>query len=303
MISALVVGYGSIGKRHTDILKRLGIDVAVYSKRIVEVEKSYNSLQTAVEEHKPNYIVIANETSLHLETLEALNEFSGKILIEKPVFSRYVNIDHEKKDSLFVAYNLRFHPILIKLKELLNTHKIISFHIYVGQYLPTWRPGTDYRKSYSASKKKGGGVLRDLSHELDYALWLCGDWKSVVALGGHFSDLEIDSEDIFNITMTTELCPLVNIQMNYLDRRPRREIIINTDKATINVDLINGTLEIDNEKVESKIERDYTYKMQHLAILNNEFDIICAFDEGLNVLKLIESVEESALKRKWITNG
>jgi len=113
-------------------------------------------------------------TCNHYNSFMELNEsgYSGKLLIEKPVFLEPCPIPQSGFEKVFVAYNLRFHPVIQKLHEFVKGKEVYSIQAYVGQYLPDWRPGTDYSKCYSASKAQGGGVLRDLSHELDYINWI-----------------------------------------------------------------------------------------------------------------------------------
>ena len=301
-MNVLIIGYGSIGSRHARLLSELGNKVSILSKHETDFNKSYKSIAQALESEKPDYIVIANKTGEHYPAfVELANyDYQGVVLVEKPLFHRLTDIPDNNFKKIFVAYNLRFHPIIQKLKELLQDEKIISVNVYAGQYLPDWRPGTDYRLSYSSQKKYGGGVLRDLSHELDYLNWLFAGWTSLTALGGHYSELEIDSNDIFNILMTTNLAPIVNVQLNYLDRTTRREIIINTDSFTVKADLISNTLQINNEIKEYNVNRDQTYINLHKAVLADNTQYLCSLDEGLEVLRLIEAAELSIQKRMWI---
>lgn len=299
---SLVIGYGSIGSRHTRILKELGYRVAVVSTREIDYELRYNNLEEAICFEKPKYIIVANQTSQHLSTLYELIKlnYKGTILVEKPLFGYSLEMPEHNFKKGFVAYNLRFHPIIQRIYELIKEEKIISVQAYVGQYLPLWRPQTDYRSSYSAKKDLGGGVLRDLSHELDYLNWLLGGWQKLSALGGHFSHLDIDSEDVSSVMMVTNKCPIVTLQMNYLDRVSRREILINTDRNTIKADLVNGVLWLDGQIEEYKIDRDYTYRCQHESILQSKFENICTFEEGLEIVKMIEAIEVSIKDRVWI---
>jgi len=140
-----------------------------------------------------------------------------------------------------------------------------------------------------------------LSHELDYAMWLLGSWRAVAALGGHLSHLEIDSDDIFSLMLVTERCPIVNIQVNYLDRITRREILINTDKHTIKADLVRGTLEVDGESEGFQVKRDDTYRLQHQAAMSRQLEALCTVSESLEVLGLIEGAERAAGRSEWVT--
>ena len=180
---------------------------------------------------------------------------------------------------------------------MLSGHKILSVQIYCGQYLPIWRPQRDYRQSYSAFRAEGGGVLRDLSHELDYMQWLFGPWKNVYAVGGKYSSLEIDSEDCCTILCQTSNVPVISVQLNYLDRRVQREIIVNTDIDTFKVDLIAGELfqegENGRQHYQFRTERNDTYLAMHTAILQHRTSEVCSFKEGLETVRLIEAIEKS----------
>lgn len=301
-MNVIVIGYGSIGSRHARLLGELGHHVAVVSARPVAVPNLFPDAATAIARHKPEYVVVANATQLHRDTLSTVRGlgYTGKVLIEKPVFDRYESVPAREAHNAFVAYNLRFSPVIQRLRGILLGEKILSVYAYAGQYLPEWRPTTDYRDSYSASAARGGGVLRDLSHELDYLNWMLGGWQKVSALGGRFSSLQINSDDIFTLLMSTPACPIVAVQVNYLDRVGRRFIIVNTDRHTIEADLISGTLQVDRDREVFMSERDGTYRTMHAALLAGDTASLCSIAEGLNTLKLIDAAERSALRAEWV---
>jgi predicted dehydrogenase len=298
-----VVGYGSIGRRHSRILKEFGLEVALVSRQELAGYKVFKTIEKALQKYRPEYIVIANETFLHYSALEVLDlfEYSGMVLIEKPIFEcTKPLISLNNRDSIAIGYNLRFHPLLASVREMLKQEKILSANIYVGQFLPNWRDN-DYRRSYSASEAKGGGVLRDLSHELDYCYWLFGDWIHMVTLGKKVSDLKIKGCDLYNLLIETSRCPSVNIQMSYLDLSPRRQIIINTAGRIIFLDLINNILSVDSNRDTLCIDKDFTYREMHRALLNEDFGVVCSFAEGLKTLTMIESAEESSRSGLWVS--
>ncbi|AOV08501.1 Gfo/Idh/MocA family protein [Sporosarcina ureilytica] len=298
----VVIGYGSIGQRHTRILNELGHRVAVVSRRKVDYPYLYSDIKNALLKEEPKYIVIANETSEHEVVLNRLADlgYKNKILVEKPLYPG--NNNQLDFASLFVGYNLRFHPLVQKLAEKIRKLQIVSVQCYVGQYLPTWRPGTDYTKSYSASRSKGGGVLRDLSHELDYLQFLFGEWQEMTALGGKFSDLNIESEDHFTFIYKTKNVPIVTLQMNYLDHLTQRSLIINTNTETYKVDFNNNTLQINGEILQFETGRDDTYRNQHMAVLNGKNEFLCTYEEGLNIVKMIEMAELASREKVWVSN-
>jgi len=302
-MKALVIGYGSIGQRHIRVLTELGCKVAVVSRRPIEYSLCFPNVLEALINWHPNYVVIASRTREHYEDIQILikNNFNGLVLVEKPLFERDIQIPENKFSRSAVAYNLRFHPLLQKLKGILaSASRVVTVNIYVGSYLPDWRSHTDYRNSYSAHRQAGGGVLRDLSHELDYVLWLFGSWRRLTATGGKFSTLEIDSDDVYSILMETDRCPLVSINMNYLERVPRREIFVNTDNQTIHIDLCQNKMEIDENQEVLTLERDATYRAEHQAILDGKLATLCSLEEARETLLTIEASEQAAISHTWI---
>jgi predicted dehydrogenase len=302
--SALIIGYGSIGRRHHDVLHQMGMEALICSRRKSEHFSAFTSLQEALDKVSPGYIVIANETSEHIKVLNAIHDhgYIGPILVEKPVFSTFdlPNWSAPFAERIRVGYNLRFHPALQKCKSILSEiGPPISIDIRCGQYLPDWRPDQDYRFTYSAKKSLGGGVLRDLSHEIDYCQWLAGGISDLFAVGGHFSRLEITSDDIFNIIGSTDLGSKFNIHLNYIDRVPSRTIVLNCECDTLSVDLISGELSSKQYGAFSfHVERNDTYKNMHESILKGE-NAGCTFGEGLSVLKVIDACEQSAISNSW----
>jgi len=302
-MNCLIIGFGSIGKRHKRLLERLGGDVSVVTRRIANGKNFYGSLEQAFSEKTFDYIVVANRTHEHYSALCALSEiaYTGRILVEKPMFDRIRVLPALDSKQVFVAANLRFHPVISRLPALLEARKILTIQIYVGQYLPDWRPNIDYRQCYSASRAAGGGVLRDLSHELDYLTWLTGKWRRLTAMGGKLSRLDIDSDDAYSLLVETEICPIASVNMNYLDRRPRREFIINLEGTSIKGDLIANTLEVDDQEMVLDGSLDDTYLDQHKAILNGNIEKLCTCGQAFDVLEMIENAETASRQKIWVS--
>jgi predicted dehydrogenase len=301
-VKALVVGYGSVGRRHSRLLAELGCNISVVSQHDSSAAAAYAKLEDALAAVDPKYVVICNATDRHYDTLGALadNGYTGAVLIEKPVFSHHTPIPPNRFERAYVGYNLRFHPIIRRLRDLLEGERIVSVQAYVGQYLPDWRPDSDYRVSYSASARCGGGALRDLSHEMDYLTWMAGRWRRVCALGGHLSPLEIDSDDVFAMMFETAGCPVLSLQMNYLDRRARRFLVINTHANTIGADLVRGSITVDRNETMFAVDRDDTYRAMHTALLEGDASALCTLDQGLDTLALIEAAELSVARGEWV---
>lgn len=296
---ALVVGFGSIGRRHARLLAEAGCEVAVVSRH---GGGAFSTVAAGVQGHDPDYVVVATETLDHARVLAELAEcgYGGRLAIEKPLFDLRREFPWCGFGPTVVAYPLRCHPAMLALKRELGDQPVLAAQFYVGQYLPDWRPGTDYRDSYSAHAVQGGGALRDLSHELDLANWLLGPWCRVAARGGHWSSLQIDSDDVFVLLSEHERCPAATIQVNYLDRRLRRTVLLHTDRHSYEVDLIGHSLQRDAEPPQVfAIERDVMFRVMHASMLDGDADHLCRVAEGLRVLEMVAAAERSARTATW----
>lgn len=299
--SVLVVGYGSIGARHARLLVDAGCNVAVVSKREVNFPKQFRTLEEGWLLHQPSLVILANPTAAHYAALVELVQlgYSESVLVEKPLFDKSTALPENKFRQLRVAYNLRFHPALIRLREVLQGQRVVSVQAYVGQYLPDWRPGVDYRNCYSAHAEHGGGALLDLSHDLDYLSWIFGSWRRVAAIGGKLSLLEITSDDMFSLLYESDLCPAICVQLNYLDKVGRRRAIVNTQLHTYEVDLRRSTLKFDEELQYFPTERDTTYRALHAAVLSGSPEQACTVQEALDTLALCDAAKDAAKGGHW----
>ena len=301
-VNVVVVGAGSIGSRHQRILKQLGHQVSSASANSPNAD--FRLLSDALERHSFDYAVIASKTSQHFQDLSTLirHKFNGRVLIEKPVFEKPYKLATDSFSFAAVGYNLRFHPAIIWLKDALpKLGKLSSANFYVGQYLPTWRPETDYRQSSSAQDISGGGVLRDLSHELDLAQHFFGDWQRLTAIGGKFSDLEITTDDTFSILLSSAKCNVVSVHLNYLDQIKQRHITVNGNNGTVSVDLVGNSAKFNEREVKFAVNADDSYISQHLAVISSDSKNICTLGEASKVVDTIEAIEDSAKKQRWVS--
>lgn len=296
----LLIGSGSISSRHEIILKNLGCDVFVVSRR---GKGNYTSISDALKNNLYSIAVIATETARHLHDLNELiiNGFEGLIVIEKPLFNNVVPVNQENiRNNIIVAYNLRFHPVVNTLMRYLekSTDRIIAAQLYAGQHLSLWRKGRCVKEVYSSSVKNGGGVLRDLSHELDLALYLFGPVSYVKALGGRCSEITVDSDDAWSIVSRHEKCPQITINLNYFDRPSRRFIHINTENETLTADLVDNTLVINGSMTsyDKDSNNSYISMWKNIkACLEGEWNgTLCTYKQGMDVMKYIQACENSA---------
>ena len=242
-MKVLIIGYGSIGKRHEEVLLSIdGIEqIDIVTQQTLVNKVTYINLEEVFEITKYDYYIIASQTSSHYEQLRYLeSKVSGKLIFcEKPLFKTKEQLQIVN-NLVYVGYVLRFHPLVKTLRELIKDKKVISVNVNCGQYLPTWRPESDYKDSYSAKKEEGGGVLLDLSHEIDYIQWLFGKIEELQSYQLKVSDLEIDSDDLTMIIGKTKKETIINMSIDYISKITYRKMLVHTFNERFDLDFINN---------------------------------------------------------------
>ncbi|KTL61790.1 hypothetical protein AA106_21965 [Photorhabdus laumondii subsp. laumondii] len=314
----LLIGFGSIGKRHYSLLEKRNdvecIDI-VSAHAEIKTAKIFPFLEHIPHSDLSKYhvFIICTETYKHEKNLKYINNSvkNKVILVEKPLSKSSVNLKTHNHNNIFVSYNLRFHPIINKIKEIINNKKILICNAVVGQYLPSWRENKNYLESYSASLEKGGGVLRDLSHEIDLVKYICGNIKLISALSSSHSDLNLKSDDICTILASNNHSAHIVIQMDYLALTHRRLVFIQTNNLTIKADLISNILEVTDIHKGlivynyDWIDRNYTYKSLHDELLNQSTpkSTITTFEDGNHTMKIIDIITDQYMEKNWLKNS
>lgn len=231
----LVIGAGSIGTRHARNLVELGQrDVIAYDpsadqRQTIERELGIETVAELSEgwARAPQVAIITSPTSLHVSLALEAAAHNCHYFVEKPLSDsldgtdELIRLTEERELTSLVGCNMRFHPGIRALKELVETNAlgtILSARVEFGQYLPDWRPTADYRVSYSARSELGGGIVLDAIHELDYATWLLGEVREVACFADHLSTLEIDTEDFASILLRFASGGIAEVHLDYVQR-------------------------------------------------------------------------------------
>jgi predicted dehydrogenase len=321
----LIVGLGSIGMRHLRLARELmpKADIRVFRHKTTNQIPEYsNGIFSSIEKailFSPQIAVIANPSSLHIATAKKFAEIGAHLFIEKPLSNSLVGVSQlleickKKNTYLLTAYNLRFLPSLQRFKDFIGENiigDISSVHCEVGQYLPSWRIDRDYKHSVSAQKKLGGGVLLELSHEIDYLRWIFGEVQWVKASLSKQSNLEIDVEDTAHIIMG--FMPLNNsnkliasVNLDFIRRDTTRLCTAIGEHGSLRWNGITGEVLLFKPE-DGKWSELYCYKNKQDESYLNEWSSFLAvitkgkapminIDEGLEVLKIIEAIRQSSL--------
>jgi predicted dehydrogenase len=249
-MKALVVGAGSIGRRHLQNLKALGI----VELAVVEPDKvrrvSVAGESAALEfQHlddglnwSPDFVVLATPTHLHAKQALRVAAAGFHLFVEKPLthtasgLAQMAELCQRGNLISLVGCNMRFHPGPAQVKELLLKNvigKILFARIQAGSYLPGWRPNTDYRANYAAREDTGGGCILDFIHEIDLTRWYLGEMQTVFCLAGHLSSLEIETEDVAALVCRHVSGSMSEIHLDYVQRSYERSCQIAGELGTI----------------------------------------------------------------------
>ncbi|PJZ45520.1 Gfo/Idh/MocA family protein [Leptospira brenneri] len=327
----LIVGLGSIGKRHLRLARELFPDAEIKVLRHkpgAETPEFADGCLADMEQvatFAPQIAVIANPAPFHISTALALVALDCHLLIEKPLsdttegVSSLIEKAHTRKLVLQVGYNLRFLPSLEKFRDCIHAGtigRILSIRCEIGQYLPSWRPQTDYRQNVSAQKDLGGGVLLELSHELDYLRWIFGDVSWVQAWLNRQSSLEIDVEDTAHLTLgfkpqvSGQVPPVASVSLDFIRHDRVRLCTVIGESGSLRWNGLTGEVEeyrVGDEawkKLFHYVQQgDDSYRAQwkhFLSCVEYGLNPLVNGEDGLAVLEIIEAVRKSSKEKSRV---
>ena len=321
----LIVGLGSAGSRHLRIARKLlpEADIRLYRHQMSGDSKVngfhiLGSFQDLIE-FAPQIAVIANPSSHHLGISQFLADRGTHLLIEKPISTSLVGIQkllntcNQNKLILMVGYNLRYSNSLLHYRDLIEANfigEIFSLRSEVGQYLPTWRPDTDYRNGVSAKQELGGGALLELSHELDYLQWIFGEIDWVNAILVQQSSLEIDVEDTVHVHLgfkpnSSQTQLIGSLNMDFIRHDHSRVCVAIGERGSLKWDGIKGEVSFFEKDAKSwrvlfseVSSKDETYTAEWLDLLAKISASKVPDRQDLEELRVMEAIECIRLSSK-----
>ena len=301
----LILGLGSIAQKHINALLEIDKNIEIFALRSSNNSKNNNRVinlynWSGVKAHNFNFAIVSTPSFFHLENILKLDELKIPLMIEKPIFINNDQINKFNKYNLslnksYVACNMRFHPLIVFLKNYLNSNysKINEVNSYCGSFLPEWRGNKDYKNIYSSKKSLGGGVNLDLIHEPDYLIYLFDFPNSSYVFNNKFSELNIDSYDSSNIVFKYDDFN-AQITLNYFRKDSKRTLEIVRDKDTIFVDFIKNKIVdlLSGEELfsasKNSLKQSYLDQMKYfLNCIKNDKTPINSVQEAVSVLKLV----------------
>lgn len=324
-MNILVIGYGSIGKRHTGNVAAAGhVPILVRHSPTAPNQngfREYLSIEKALAtEDTIDAAIVCSPTSRHRHDALTLIANDVPFLLEKPPaddLAQTLEIRKRIKESQFtyydLAFTLRYYPVLKTIKAFLPQIGPLYFaRIAAGHYLPAWRPGVDYRTTSSASKALGGGVHIELIHEIDYCIWFFGVPEQIVGTVDKVSNLEIDSVDVCSALLQYSNGFMVEMHLDYLSHNPKRGCMIVGQ---------NGTLEWEMDKkavnyyepgykdatTVYQLPDDYDFNACYQDELGHFINIVQGkasprvdIDVGVQAMRVVDAIARSSTLHQWV---
>jgi predicted dehydrogenase len=313
----LLVGFGSIGRRHLRNLLALGerdIVVLRSGKSTLPVDELAGltveyDMQSALA-HRPDAAIIANPTALHLPAAIPAAETGCHLLLEKPISHSLEGLPqlkaaiHRGGGKALVGFQFRFHPGLRKISSLLAEGaigRVISARAQWGEYLPNWHPWEDYRSSYASLPDLGGGVALTLCHPFDYLRWLVGEVSSMQAMSGSLGGLGVDVEDTVECLLRFQSGAIGSLHLDYIQRPGVHRLEIIGECGTLTWNNADGAARLSTANSDGSpgdwrvyappenFERNTLFmdEMRHfLAVIRGEETPLCTLEDGEAALHL-----------------
>jgi predicted dehydrogenase len=316
----LIVGLGSIGARHLRLARELYPDADIRVLRhsgfadTPELADACVSDMAAALAFRPDVAVIANPAPFHVASALPLAEAGVHLMIEKPIAADSAGLDEllevisRRQIVAMVGYNLRQLPSLQVFREKIASGligRVRSVRAEIGQFLPSWRPGSDYRKGVSAQSALGGGVLLELSHEIDYLSWIFGRAGWVQATLSRQSDLEIDVEDSAHLVLGLgETGLTARLDLDFIRHDTSRQCFAIGERGTLRWDGMVGAVDLYSAETKewqnicslpSQRDDAYLAEWRHLAecIAGGSTPLVSAAD-AVATLEVIDAARRSA---------
>lgn len=330
----LVMGLGSVGKRHIENMEKLGIpceNISILRTRKGtpsfgdEFLATHNNAHTIFTDgkeafaQKPDIVFVTNPTAFHVPSALSAVKAGAHVFIEKPLSDDKEGVDTlvqevERSGKVaFVAFNYRFHPFLKKIKAMLakkELGKIVSVYAENAERISDWHSWEDYKITYGARRDLGGGSLATQSHEFDFLYWLFGKPQWIFAAGGQVTDLEMEVEDSVTALMQFQGNIIATVHLDYIQKPPKRFFEIIGTKGRLRCDFLAPRLDVfpleGQEKsisVPDDFERNKMYQdeIAHFfdCIINNKRPLI-DIAQGRDVVDMIVAARESIASHKIV---
>jgi len=279
---------------------------------------AFQDFDEGLRSFKPDVVFVCTPPVLHVEQALCALKNSADVFIEKPLSNRLEGVDELKGAAgkfgrvVHVGYNLRFNPGIQTLKRLVEegvAGRILYARAEVAQYLPEWRPWQDYRRSYTARRELGGGIILDASHEIDYVLWLLGPPSELTCMAGTVSGLEVNVEDCATILIRFRSGAQADVHMDFVQRTASRSFALAGERARLEWDHALSQVRIIRPECEPEVI-NYEVEINQMYVAEVEEFFSCVHNRGTAngslaeaelTLEVALAALTSAAEKKWVS--
>ena len=322
-MKVLVDGVGSIGKRHVSNLLGINPDIEIdifdtVEEKILDIQKKYSVNvveENSIDSNRYDCVLVCTPPSSHIDIALRAISAGSNVFIEKPLsinmerVNELQEIKNQNNVHVFVGYSFRFNKGINLIKKIVNQEKfgkVLHASTYFGQYLPEWRPEQDFKDSYTAWKKLGGGIILDSSHEIDYLTWIFGKPQSIQSNYVQTDIFPSDTEAICDVILKLKNNVLATIHMDYVRRVYRRTMELLCENAVIEWSLSKNEVKIfdttsnswDVVSTGETINDMYVEELKHAleCIKLNKNSETISLENGISTLELSGEIFNSKTK-------
>jgi predicted dehydrogenase len=330
-MTGLLVGYGSIGRRHLTNLHRLGVTdwAVVHSGQGTLPLQSpgpariYSDLSEALEKESPSFAVIANPTSMHVPTALACAAAGCALLIEKPISHSLDGVEELEAAATalrlkaVVGFQFRFHPALQRIRDLVRSGELgVPLHARViwAEYLPSWHPWEDWRKGYAARAELGGGVHHTICHPFDYLRMIFGDPVTLFATLRQDGPLGLSVPEAADVVLSFAEGLTAQVHLDYWCRPPMHRMDLICSRGSVHWDYLTGLLEVSDPNgegcrsvaypgVEGRNDLFLSEAAHFLGVIGEGEPSGCGIDDGIAVVRICDAIDRSAVSGELTSIG
>ena len=327
-MNILIIGLGSIGQRHLInlkkikpkanffVIRKIKKNIVIKNKKLIlkrNLLKYYNLKEISLKEAdrlKFDLTLICNPTSLHFKYTNMFLKKKSHIFVEKPLFcslknlKKIIEINKKIKKLINVGYQFRYHPLIKLVKKIVNSKKFgkVKFANFVNRcFLPDFHPYENYKNSYAASKKLGGGALNTLSHEVDLIAFFFGLPKKYFSFETNSKSLNIKANDLCEATLIYNSNTIVRLSLSLAEKKNKKryfEIFFENDYMFC--DMIKNSIKITSFKtmksklIHFKKDINQLYLEEIKSVFKNmkkKFPTEISLEKNLNTEYLINSLK------------
>lgn len=315
-IRILLIGCGSIGRRHTQVLLDIGVEHITAcdpsDAQLSQMKEQFPTVslckdyREALANGSFDAAFVLTPTAMHLAVIRDVLNAGCHVFVEKPLANSSAGVEEiealakSKGLHLMVGFCFRYHEVLLRAKKLLDDGaigRLINIRAMVGE--PFYEVQPNYLNMYYS---KYSGAF-ELVHDLDLALWFSGqEVTDVYSVYGPFSDMGMQSPDSIELLLRFEDRQAATVHLDFYQQPRRRQMELMGVKGTMIIEFASweqATLSLYN--TDTRMFHHTTYKTARNDMFrdeNKEFldavlgrgEITCTVKEALRSLSVIEQV-------------